>query len=1030
MSEPPKKRNRVSLSCTYCKKRKVKCDRGRPCASCVKYNAADSCHYPGFHDGQSFSETDNVSDMSRKPTFKVREGIYDGTTHPSMQVLGANGYYMPNNVLKFDKKHPIKNGHKVLSNGQSPDSSRDSPNNHSDNSVISELESLKGKIKQLEANISNGQGSNFSILESKQNSLRPPSSDGFIRSSSQFQPAESLSTNLSPSPNSPFTNGVNSVLPPITWSPAPTSDSLGTNASYNGLPFSSKCQAKYCRKNPYGSINDRISLYDPSERLIVHNANFRQNYGVFTWLSFISRDKGVRILWNRFQTAKSNPISHVLEKGKVETTETSSSLVTEEHEEEFKTRAAIFAAANDLNPIKKNNIEKRYSSDMPPLKWVDSDEVRQKKHKQAMTLGLVTDSSVDKDLELADQIVKVLPKKKIVWLLINKFFTHVYPFMPFYDETSLKSEFTRIIGPQDLVMEDFEQLNVEKRLDYAYIGLLLVMIRLTYLSLFSNIKEVNETNLTTQDTSAKAQEIKLLLSNPITIQVIDMAQLCVDKFDIYRKSTLVVLQLMQTLRLYHMFGPEEGDGADSGLSQTANSMIVQIAYQMGINREPESYDPEGDEKLNNLLRKLWFFIVINDLILGYQYGSPMTINRKYYDTRLPFYRKGNENIQDVEMEKDVLSSFGYFERYYKKIMVLLDVLLDHSRKTNVKEVTDLLTDFELFVSNSFGDIKDYTVPFKKDVFNYSFIKVMKCKNFLNLTNFIVAISMNLQIHYEQTGNWEAMCFYIKKITSISVLGLIPYYNELIGNNHVNFGEAADLILNPSLIATMHKTSLYVISVMLRVNGVIHQFKKSSTHSIDLEDTTYRVNFHRYCKLSKSMLLCLKYIIASVSRLSNRYYYAWRVSKSHNYLYRTVISNQLYDDSNFSFIVEDFKHVPMSDIDELTMMFDQTLEQINDRKNRRKSEYKGQASPTNGLNEVLDEVVPPGYEFEYSPKSNNTDNVYQNIVNNKEIDDLWANMASTFGKDDLEFWKDPTLLITEFSEDLFQPSDSYFSEGNL
>lgn len=39
-----KKRNRTSIVCTFCKKRKVKCDKGQPCLTCIKYGN-DNCSY-------------------------------------------------------------------------------------------------------------------------------------------------------------------------------------------------------------------------------------------------------------------------------------------------------------------------------------------------------------------------------------------------------------------------------------------------------------------------------------------------------------------------------------------------------------------------------------------------------------------------------------------------------------------------------------------------------------------------------------------------------------------------------------------------------------------------------------------------------------------------------------------------------------------------------------------------------------------------------------------------------------------------
>ncbi|KZF19224.1 hypothetical protein L228DRAFT_263981 [Xylona heveae TC161] len=42
---PRRNRNRISLSCTECRARKVKCNRARPCNHCIKRNCVDKCVY-------------------------------------------------------------------------------------------------------------------------------------------------------------------------------------------------------------------------------------------------------------------------------------------------------------------------------------------------------------------------------------------------------------------------------------------------------------------------------------------------------------------------------------------------------------------------------------------------------------------------------------------------------------------------------------------------------------------------------------------------------------------------------------------------------------------------------------------------------------------------------------------------------------------------------------------------------------------------------------------------------------------------
>ncbi|KAG8699234.1 hypothetical protein FRC08_005426, partial [Ceratobasidium sp. 394] len=42
---PKKRRRRQALSCTECKRRKIKCDRQHPCGPCVRRSEADKCHW-------------------------------------------------------------------------------------------------------------------------------------------------------------------------------------------------------------------------------------------------------------------------------------------------------------------------------------------------------------------------------------------------------------------------------------------------------------------------------------------------------------------------------------------------------------------------------------------------------------------------------------------------------------------------------------------------------------------------------------------------------------------------------------------------------------------------------------------------------------------------------------------------------------------------------------------------------------------------------------------------------------------------
>lgn len=104
--------------------------------------------------------------------------------------------------------------------------------------------------------------------------------------------------------------------------------------------------------------------------------------------------------------------------------------------------------------------------------------------------------------------------------------------------------------------------------------MLLIILRLTYFTLFFNKNSVNENNSKSTDTSFKTQEMKYLLFNPININVIDVPQSCLDQFQFGGGLVLTVLQCAMYLKLYHIYAPEGGDGADGGDYQVLHVMLI------------------------------------------------------------------------------------------------------------------------------------------------------------------------------------------------------------------------------------------------------------------------------------------------------------------------------------------------------------------------------------------------------------------------------------------------------------------------
>ena len=728
--------------------------------------------------------------------------------------------------------------------------------------------------------------------------------------------------------------------------------------------------------NPVASPDDTINFFEGYTPVFDCEPIKRRNFGPLAWLSLIKIDPALTMLWSYAHSKKRQMLNSYMAEDNSNCSST---------EKQFKERESkdVF---NDLTPY-KDEIKSQLSI---PKIIPRSSNARNKINEKAMLLGLsFYDGGISEELKLIEKIELVLPNKRILWKLIERFFTHLYPFFAMIDELYFKSQITQLLGPESFDEEKISKLKVEKRLDFAYLGLLLIVLRLSYLSLFSNITTLNEAKLYSNDSSPKAQEFRYLFNNPINIDVIDVAQLCLNQFDLLRKSNMAIIQLAIFTRLYHMYAPEEGDGSDGGDSQVFTGTLIQMAISMGLNRDPDNFpDQLKDEKTNNLGRKIWYILLINDINNAMAMGYPMSTSMEIFDTKVPYYKKGNENINDIDLEKSVISSFGRIEAIYEPMSKMLKMILNVRGSIRLSTVTTSLDALEKSYMNEYCDLRKSLNNenfSKSDVIN----KTLNMKIYFTCHFFRVSLFFHIHNYYERKKNYDLSFFYLKKIFLITILDLMPFYNDILESNRLIFKNSTDLVITPSFEQAIHKSIVVVIATMIKTKFTILNLELNYNHEERLlNDPSYNLHFKKLGRflylLDKSSKVLLDYI----SRLSSRYYFSWRISKAQNFLMGTVLSKEFYDRNivNSKTFLINFNS---SMLDELINIFENSLASIKEKRHRNKRSSREDASDS-----VLsfENETRNGSTSNYSDNSSN-DLGTNDFILNDQIDSLWLNMMS-------------------------------------
>lgn len=352
--------------------------------------------------------------------------------------------------------------------------------------------------------------------------------------------------------------------------------------------------------------------------------------------------------------------------------------------------------------------------------------------------------------EVLSIIEKYLPGRKVVWLLIDRFFEKLYIQMPYLDEESFRIRLTSIIGPKNLGFQRIRIRNIGTQYceEFLSVCLMLIVIRLSWLSLPIKV---------TDDLSP---EDKLLMKpeNLVTMVLIDMVKEIFSNAKLMSKPSLIIFQVGLYLKLYNILAPEDGfdvddtftdGGSNEGkrkkkktgslksvndlsgdLSYEAPSinspnfmtMLVQLGRTIGLNRDPlnfrnfySSVDPIANSRLfrkRHLWRKLWYgllYLSIGcNLSMGdYKKGLPIELDldptlgsvNKSWDCRLPGgVEQGvlEKVFYGIALEKEQIvvanfrDSIAVYHLLYTAMSSLMRVDHSSSTKTIAKIMNKLL----------------------------------------------------------------------------------------------------------------------------------------------------------------------------------------------------------------------------------------------------------------------------------------------------------------------------------------------------
>lgn len=840
----PRKRNRPTIVCNHCRSRKTKCDKKVPCSHCERLGLVSTCSYSSVPrqtaKGRKAASPAGLGDHGHAPPVPM---------HPNATVaLSPRGDNMPfrdgmppPSLLTLHRLYPVVFEH-TIAPGLPLYASQ--PAIRNDPVVQHELSALKTRLKELEASIT----------------------------------VASLQQSGSGVPLAPIT--ANSVIKAVT---APSS-----HQAIRYLHSPASLIHDWVGINPHMTHGDTINFYqDLCTRGI--SITTRKPIPMFTLARL---DPSILL----FMRAKQGP--RVSGMGRSETKDDRTELIA----------STIDAPVANLEQLR--NLQ--FKATLKEL--VSNAESSQEIINPMGRIIGVTSTPIIENATLEEQILHILPDRVVLWKLVDRFFALVYPFFPIVDELAFRPELERLMDDGDLSTERIiTALATTRKQDYVFMGMCLIMLRLSYLSLFRHSIAANESIINAPDavdTLQEQQDVKFLLLHPIPVESIAVAKGCLKQVDMFRRVSLGTFQCMLFLKSYTAHAPEEGEGNVWGDTQMFTGLLISAAYSLNLNRDPDYYDhnyvpsrgpvaldAQAERRLNNLRRKMWHFLVAQDIRDCVLLGNSISLRQHEYDTKLPVHQ-GDANIFDLNLELEVMSSFAIFERLRQPFLDVINVLLNTRDRAPMSDVAQKMTHLERSLRLELGNLEEYLNP------SYSasgFLKTLRLKFLFMGYLLMLLVQYALYLHYlnvaKQSNDAEAgllLTFYFKKLLVLSFLKLQPSLPELLDESHGYLDKVAPLILLPLILSMNNYVILVGFIACARFLSRIKMLEFSADHHSTMsKDSSYKLQLETLKRIIESLKLSRRSTGWVTDLLSNRYYLAWKARKSHIFAHKLLDSDDLY-----------------------------------------------------------------------------------------------------------------------------------------
>lgn len=512
-------------------------------------------------------------------------------------------------------------------------------------------------------------------------------------------------------------------------------------------------------------------------------------------------------------------------------------------------------------------------------------------------------------------VLLVLPSQKNLFILFYRYFKYVHAFIPIIDENSFIKDLNKLFPERfpRFIQEKYTEISISHSHDLNTLALLLLTVRLGYMSMLHNNEGNNEYG---EDELNALNDMKQVSSEEYG----KVIRLCIPDEAALEKSSLKLIQALTLFYFYRLVAPDDCHGLSGSDGQLTLGVIIKHAMTIGLNRDPSKFFSTLIRKKSQLMstwRNLWHYIITTDALTAMHCGTMLNIK--------------SLDISDVEIPK-FESKTGELAHIYENIDLICqsyrNIVNKISNIKNKPKVVSILTEtneLERIFFNFFGKdfFKDYIcLPVEKDEspttpanvdlnansdysgspptteqdlirHEQSYIKVIKFMTFIQLRTNLSCMYYMIAVHYENKYNEDktpSMSAGIElfKIYIKSVVQLVYIMSYVLDHSVELFGKNYDYILTSVNERCMIKTHSFLTSFFIRLLHHIKELTFKRMQNPNDEEIMTRLEVLE--TLFSIVIVESELFVGNFRKLSSKYINSYRVYVMVYFVIRQCMAN--------------------------------------------------------------------------------------------------------------------------------------------